>query len=197
MSNTTIQLKFSEVTGNTPNTLANGELAINTFDGKIFYSDPVGTIKSIQNFPGPSGLNTEIQFNDDGNLGANSEFTYDKSNSRLSVVTTRINSVSDIVSASAQTNTTNSTVLYSFSSLVYGTGKFLVQATEGTKRQVAEILVLHDGTTPYATEYAIIRTDGNLFNLEVDISSNNVRLKTTSTSSNTTVYKIYGNLLLL
>jgi hypothetical protein len=197
MSNTTIQLKFSQVSGNTPSSLSNGELAINTFDGKIFYSNPVGEIKSIENFPGPSGLNTEIQFNDDGVLGSNLEFTYDKSNSRLNVVSTRINSIADTVAASVQTTNTNSTVLFSFDVNVYQTGKFIVQAKDGNKKQVAEILILHDGTTSYATEYAIIRTDTNLFNLDVDINSGNVRLKTTSTSSNTTTYKIFGNLLLL
>jgi hypothetical protein len=197
MSNTTIQLKFSTVSGNTPITLSNGELAINTFDGKIFYSDPAGTIKSIENFPGPSGLNTEIQFNDEGVLGSNSNFTYDKSNTRLGVVTTRINSAFDIIGNNVTTTSTDSTVLLSFDKTVYGSGKFVIQATEGTKRQVTEILVVHDGTNPYATEYAIIRTNGNLFDLDVDIVSNNVRVKTTSETANSTAYKISGNLLLL
>jgi len=197
MSNTTIQLKFSTVSGNTPTTLSNGELAINTFDGKIFYIDPNGIIKSIENFPGPSGLNTEIQFNDEGVLGSNSNFTYDKSNTRLGVISTRINSSFDVVGNTVTTNTSDSTVLISFDKTVYGSGKFVIQATEGIKRQVTEILVVHDGVTPYATEYAIIRTDGNIFDLDVDIESSIVRVKTTSTSNSTTVYKISGNLLLL
>jgi hypothetical protein len=197
MSNTTIQLKFSTVTGNTPGNLEPGELAINTFDGKIFYKSPTEEIKSIQNFPGPSGLNTEIQFNDQGDLGANSNFTYDKSNSRLNIVTTRVNSVFDIVGSSTTTTTTDSTVLSSFSKNVYGSAKFIVQATEGSKRQVTEILVVHDGTTSYATEYAIIKTNGNVFNLDVDIDGDLVRLKTTSATTNSTVYKLTSNLLLL
>jgi hypothetical protein len=196
MSNTIIQLKFSTVSGNTPSSLANGELAINTFDGKIFYSDPTGEVKSIETSSGPSGLNTEIQFNDNGELGSNSEFTYDKSNSRLNVVTTRINSITDIISSSTQTTTTDSTILYSFSSSSYTTGKFLVQASEGTNKQVSEILILNDGTSAFATEYAIIRNGSNLFTLDVDVSSGNIRLKTISASSSTTNYKIFGNLLL-
>jgi hypothetical protein len=197
MSNTIIQLKFSTVSGNTPTSLSNGELAINSFDGKIFYSDPEGTIKAIENFAGPSGLNTEIQFNDGGVLGSNSQFTYDRSNTRLNVVTTRINSVTDITSSSTETNTTDPTVIFSFPLSVYQTGKFIVQASEGVKKQVAEILVLHDGTNPYATEYAIIRTHDNIFNLEVDVDSGNVRLIASSSTSNSTSYKIFGNLLLL
>ena len=197
MSNTTIQLKFSTVTGNTPTVLANGEIAINSADGKLFYGEPDGTISFFENFQGPSGLNTEIQFNDQGELGANSEFTYDKANSTVNFVNGRVNSTVDIRANSVDTETTDSTVLFSFSTSVYGSGKFLVQATEGTKRQVTEILILHDGTTAYATEYAIIRTNGNLFSLDVDIDAGFVRLKTISESSNLTKYKVSANILLL
>ena len=48
-SNTTIRIKKSVVSGNTPVDLANGEIAINSADGKLFYSDPVGDILSISN----------------------------------------------------------------------------------------------------------------------------------------------------
>jgi len=197
MSNTVIQLKYSTTTGNTPTSLEYGELAINLFDGKLFYKNSSNVIDFIENFQGPAGLNSEIQFNDSGELGANSEFTYDKANSRLSVVNTRVDSAFDITGNTVTTTSEDSTVLFSFDKDVYGSGKFVVQATEGTKRQVTEILVVHDGTTPYATEYAIIRTNGNLFNLDVDIVSNDVRLKTISSSSNSTVYKVTTNLLLL
>lgn len=196
MSNTTIQLKFSTVSGNTPLQLANGEIAINGADGKLFYSEPDGTIKFIENFQGPSGLNTEIQFNDSGELGANASFTFDKANSRLNVVNTRVNNVFDISSNTVTTTTTDETVLFSFPSSTYTSAKFIVQAVEGTKKQVTEILLIHDGTTAYSTEYAIIRTSTNLFNLDVDINLGNVRLKTNSVSSNNTNYKILSNMIL-
>ena len=197
MANTTIQLKYSTVTGNTPSQLEYGELAINSADGKLFYKDSSDNIDFIENFQGPSGLDGEVQFNDEGELGADESFTYDKANSTLSIVKTRVNSAFDITGNTVTTTTTDSTVLFSFPTATYGSGKFVVQATDNTKRQVTEILVVHDGTTAYATEYAIIRTNGNLFNLEVDIDSNNVRLKTTSTSSNSTTYKVTSNLVLL
>lgn len=47
MSNTVIQIKKSTVSGNIPTSLAQGELAINTADGILFYKDPNNTIKSI------------------------------------------------------------------------------------------------------------------------------------------------------
>jgi hypothetical protein len=197
MANTTIQLKYSTVTGNTPSQLEFGELAINLSDGKLFYKNADENIDFIENFQGPSGLDGEVQFNDEGELGADEGFTYDKVNSTLSVVKTRVNSAFDITGNTVTTTTTDSTVLFSFPTATYGSGKFVVQATDDTKRQVTEILVVHDGITAYATEYAIIRTNGNLFNLEVDIESSNVLLKTTSTSSNSTTYKVTSNLVLL
>ena len=49
LSNTTILIRKSVVSGNTPTELANGEIALNSADGKLFYSDPVGAILSISN----------------------------------------------------------------------------------------------------------------------------------------------------
>lgn len=196
MSNTVIQLKYSTTSGNTPSQLELGELALNARDGKLFYKDHLNTITFIENFPGPSGLDTEIQFNDSGVLGANSNFTYDKANSTVNVVKTNVNSAFELVGTQTSTTSTSSTVLYSFPVSKYGSGKFVVQATDGSKRQVTEILVVHDSTTAYSTEYAIIRTNGNLFDLDVDIDTSLVRLKTTSASSNNTIYKVSGNLLI-
>lgn len=48
-SNTTILIRKSVVSGNTPVELANGEIAINSADGRLFYSDPIGNILSISN----------------------------------------------------------------------------------------------------------------------------------------------------
>lgn len=84
MSNTVIELKHSRVIGNTPSSLANGEISINTADGKIFYKDPNGSILAFERYTGPSGLDGEIQFNDSGELGSNSALSFDKSTGILS-----------------------------------------------------------------------------------------------------------------
>jgi hypothetical protein len=87
MSNTIIELRHSYVTGNVPSSLANGEIAINTYDGKLFYRGGVSnTIQTIERFQGPAGLNQEIQFNDSGVLGADSGLTYNKTTDVLTVV---------------------------------------------------------------------------------------------------------------
>jgi hypothetical protein len=47
MANTTLQLKKSGVTGNVPDSLSHGELAINYADGKLFYRHANNSIASI------------------------------------------------------------------------------------------------------------------------------------------------------
>lgn len=84
MANTVIQLRNSTVTGNIPSTLANGEISINSRDGKFFYSTPAGVIVTHYPFTGPAGLNKEVQFNDSGTLGSSSGFTFDKASGLLS-----------------------------------------------------------------------------------------------------------------
>ena len=49
MANTIIQIKKSLVSGISPTQLANGEIAINSVDGKLFYSKPDKTISYITN----------------------------------------------------------------------------------------------------------------------------------------------------
>jgi hypothetical protein len=84
---------------------------------------------------------------------------------------------------------TAATQLAAFAVATYGSGEFLVQATQGVNRQISKILVVHNGTIADATEFGMIQTGARLFNVEVDISSSNVRLLVTSTTTSSTVYR--------
>ena len=112
MANTIIELRRSNVSGNVPSNLANGEIAINTYDGKLFYRGGVSnTIQTIERFQGPAGLNQEIQFNDSGVLGANSGLSFNKSSGIFSTKLISVtNSTGDeggeILLAKPSTNTT-------------------------------------------------------------------------------------------
>jgi hypothetical protein len=86
MANTVIQLKHSTLTGNVPSSLANGEISINSRDGKFFYSTPAGVVTTHYPYLGPAGLNQEIQFNDSGILGSDSGLSYNKTTDVLTVV---------------------------------------------------------------------------------------------------------------
>lgn len=79
MPNTTIELRSSGSTGNTPSlgVIANGELAINRADGILYYKTASNTLGSIRTTQ-PAGLTTEIQFNDAGSFGSNTGLTFSK-----------------------------------------------------------------------------------------------------------------------
>jgi hypothetical protein len=86
MPNTTIELRSSGSTGNTPSlgVIANGELAINRADGILYYKTASNTLGSIRTTQ-PAGLTTEIQFNDAGSFGTNSAFNFNKTTGTLNV----------------------------------------------------------------------------------------------------------------
>jgi hypothetical protein len=86
MANTVIALRSSGVNGNTPSlgVLANGELSLNFADGIIYYKSSSNTLGSIRT-TSVSGLTTEVQFNDAGSFGANSNFTFNKTLATLNV----------------------------------------------------------------------------------------------------------------
>jgi hypothetical protein len=109
MANTVIQLRNSTVTGNVPSSLANGEISINSRDGKFFYSTPTGTVITHYPYLGPAGLNKEVQFNDSGILGSSSGLSFDKSTGALTVATSLTVSGRDLGAyANASFSTANS-----------------------------------------------------------------------------------------
>lgn len=78
-------------------------------------------------------------------------------------------------------------VVMTLSATTYRSAKFHVQATSGSAYQVTEILVVHDGTTCYLTEYGTITTGASLATFNVDISGGNIRLLVTPTNAVTTI----------
>jgi hypothetical protein len=91
--------------------------------------------------------------------------------------------------ATVTTTSTTQTALASYAVATYATGKFLIQATQGSIRQISELLVTHNGTLSTATEYGIVKTGATLYNVTTDISGGNVRVLVTSTSATSTVYR--------
>jgi hypothetical protein len=78
---TPISLYYSTTASAAPTSgnLANGELAINITDGKLYYKDNAGAVQVLASkatATGPAGSNTQIQFNSSGNFGASSSLTW-------------------------------------------------------------------------------------------------------------------------
>lgn len=82
---TPIQLYYSTTASAAPSSgnLANGELAINITDGRLFYKDNGGTVRVLAGTGGTgvvAGSNTQVQFNNNGVFGASSGLTWDGTN---------------------------------------------------------------------------------------------------------------------
>lgn len=86
------------------------------------------------------------------------------------------------ISLDSGTNTANQ-VLHSFSTSSYRSIKYIVQVTSSTDYQVSEILLIHNGTTSFLTEYGLITTNNVLMTYDSDISTGNVRLLMTPSNS--------------
>ena len=97
------------------------------------------------------------------------------------------------LNTSTQVVTVNTvTTVDSFDKATYRTAKYLVQVTQGSKYTTSEVLLVHDGTDSYLSEYAVIELGGTVIPLTVStsISAGNVLLRVTITdaaSTNATV----------
>lgn len=187
MANTVLQLKHSTITGNSPTSLANGEVAINTVDGKLFYSKPDGTIQAIVTYPGPSGLNGELQFNDNGTLGASANLSFDKATNTLSVPAIAVNTHAKIESTTITTSSVSQVVVDSISATTYRSAKYLMQITSGSAYQMIELSLIHNGTTVYLAQYGDVRTGASLGNFDAEINSGNLNILFTPENAITTV----------
>lgn len=106
--------------------------------------------------------------------------------------------ISDVATHVARTGavpTASQVTAYDFPHATYRSGKFLVKAETSTHTEISEILVTLDSLNNVAiTEYAMIGTNGNLFNVTADVSGADVRIRVTTTENNTDV-TVVGTLL--
>ena len=90
------------------------------------------------------------------------------------------------------TNTTSissnaALVVDSFGKTTYRTAKYLVSITSNSQYHGSEVLVLHDGTTAYSTEYATIYSNNSLAVISANLNNANVELIVTPTYTAGTV----------
>lgn len=99
--------------------------------------------------------------------------------------------VSNITRGAATLTTSATTinqVLHSSSAAAYRTARYLMQVTSGSAYQATEILIIHDGTNVYKTEYGTVYTGAVLATFDADINSGNLRLLCSPTNA-VTVFK--------
>ena len=59
--------------------------------------------------------------------------------------------------------------------------------TSGSNFHATEVLLIHDGTTVYMTEFGTIFSNASLGTIDGDINSGSVRLLVTPANTNTTI----------
>lgn len=100
-----------------------------------------------------------------------------------------INGNSDIFAIDLTTSSTSSNqIFHTLDSTTYRSAKYLIQLKSGSSYQVEELLVVHDGTSAYITEYAVTRSGLNLSTFDADVSGGNLRLLVTPLNA-VTIYK--------
>lgn len=75
----------------------------------------------------------------------------------------------------------------SFNKVAYRTAKYLVSITSNAQFHSSEVLVMHDGTTAYSTEYGTIYSNNSLGVISANLNNANVELIVTPTYSDGSV----------
>lgn len=124
---------------------------------------------------GNVSVNTAISVMSNTNFG----------NASVNVLTTR-NAVEQIKAASYTSTNTDLQAVDTFALADYRSGKYLLSVKSGTDYQVTELMVLHDGTATYTTEYATLSSGSTLATFSANVLSGNIRLNVIPVSSSTT-----------
>ena len=93
---------------------------------------------------------------------------------------------------SGTSSSTSQFTLDTFSASIFRTAKYTISIknTTDSDYQALEILMFHDGTTVYLTQYASIFDNGAQATFDADISGGNVRLRVTPASTDNMTYKV-------
>lgn len=96
-----------------------------------------------------------------------------------------------VESSTTALSTTTQSPVDTFSATTFRSAEYLVQITQGTEYQISKILLVHDGTNVYLTEYGTITGPGSsaLCTLDADIATGSVRLLVTMGTATAAVVK--------
>src|SRR6056300_1468259 len=100
-----------------------------------------------------------------------------------------------LVSIEATTTSIFPTNIFSFALADYGSAEIIITAKDGNDKHITKLLVIHDGTDVYATEFATVATGSELATYDVFIVTGAVILSASAASSNTTTYKVVATLI--
>ena len=100
-----------------------------------------------------------------------------------------LNTYSALYATSFTTSTTTANqIIYSVPTATYRSAKLMLQVTSGTAYQVTELLIVHDGTSVFMTQYGDVSTTGSsLGTFDSTITSGSLNLLFTPVNAVTTV----------
>lgn len=104
------------------------------------------------------------------------------SGNAFSAKTLAVNSVSELGSFSNSFASVSSVTLDTFDKSVYRSAEYVIQCgyATGGVYQTSKVLVVHDGTTAYSTEYGVVSSNGSsLATFTSSVSGSNVNLTIT------------------
>ena len=155
-----IQLYFSTTASAVPlaANLAQGELAINIADGKLYYEDSAGIVQVIATKGAGTigGSTTQIQYNNTGALAGNAAMTFNSGTSTTTLTTLNLtNALGAIYGGTAQSAYTQGDVLYAsatntLSKLSIGTVNYILTSTGSVPQWVAPTSVTVNTATNLA-----------------------------------------------
>lgn len=85
---------------------------------------------------------------------------------------------------------TSPTTISTFAAAAFRSAKARIQITQGSSYQVAEVLLIHDGTTVSLVELASVATGSNLGSFSGTISSGDVLLRVTMVSATSATIRV-------
>lgn len=197
-----VKIKRSAVRGKAPTTseITAGELALNTRDGKLFSSDGSIVFEVGANLHslsvGSGGLtiaNGALSFpTSDGSSG---QVLVTDGSGTISFASPAGGVAPLGTNASHTSNTKTHTaasavVVDEFPSSTYRSAKYMIQVddTDNTNKfQTSEVLLVHNGSATFMTEYGHIATSTTIATVDSDLVGGSVRLIVTPTGTNTVV----------
>lgn len=93
-------------------------------------------------------------------------------------------------SSTLTTTATTQVALHNLSISAYAGAEVFITAVQGNLRHITKLLITHDASDAYATEYGEILTGAALATYDVDLSGGNIRLLTTPSSATSTKFNV-------
>jgi hypothetical protein len=171
----------TDASGNLSIANPGGDISIGDTTADVYIGDGINNVNIVfeqdGSIYGTTGVNVTLGAADSSiKMGTTLDLN---SNNIANINSATFGTILNIVTGSTSLSTTSTTSIDTTSATAYRTIKYIVQITQGTSFQSSEVLINHNGTTAYITEYAVLKTGSTLATLSTDISGGNVRLLVT------------------